>query len=526
MSLGRVTIRISANFAFLVLLASCALTALAQDVPRQTVAVAYPLDETIAVKFRGTTLLPRLKGEAKVKRTSRRGTSVVLSIENMPRASELGGIYTTYVVWAVSPEGQVANLGEIKRSGNSIIDSKIEVTTTLQTFALIVTAEPHFLVNIPSRMVVLENLPPLCPGGAQIETASVKYLGNSSDYFKNPGVPEVADRDYRDTPVVLLGARQAVNLARFAGADQDAPDELKQAQTELAIAENAWRTKLAAAELDVAARKATSSGAHAEEIAMTRRAARLRREEIRRRDEAVRSAEESAATANQRIEELRAELAREQRARELAERDAAGANDHVRDLRVENSRLRDDLQSTRAEGEAAKIKLARLEGARQAEEARREADRREQERRIAEVTLRQTLGQFGTVRETAKGFQLVLPDSIWAGMRIGKLTPAAASKLEPLAALLASNPDYQIQIEAYSDSKGDEISLQQFTQERARALAERFQAAGVEPGRIQANGMGAANPVAPNTTLNGRTKNRRIEITFVPVNGRSTATNQ
>lgn len=525
MSLGRV-IRISVNFAAFVFIISCALAATAQDVPRQTVAVAYPLDESITVRFRGTTMLPRLKGEAKVRRSSRRGTRVELSIDNMPRASELGGIYTTYVVWAISPEGQVDNLGEIKRSGNSIVDSKIDVTTPLQTFALIVTAEPHFLVKVPSRMVVMENLPPIYPSGAQIETANVKYIGNSSDYFKNPGVPDLAARDYRDTPVSLLGARQAINLARFAGADQDAPDELKQAQTELDAAENAWRTKQPAAELDVMARKATSSGAHAEEIAMGRRAARLRREEIRRRDEAVRSAEASAATANQRIDELSAALAKEERARELAERDAAAANDQARDLRIENARLRDDLQSVRAEGEGAKIKLARMEGARQAEEARREAERREQERRAAEVTLKQTLAQFGSVRDTAKGFQLILPDSIWAGMRAQKLTPAAATKLEPLAALVASNPDYQIQIEAYSDSKGDEISLQQFTQERARALAERFQAAGVDSARIQASGMGAANPVAPNTTLNGRSKNRRVEITFVPVNGRSTATNQ
>lgn len=526
MSMGRVVIRISATLAAFLLIVSGALVVMAQDVPRQTVAVAYPLDQTVNVKFRGTTLLPRLKGEARVRRSSRRGTRVELSIENMPRASELGGIYTTYVVWAISPEGQVDNLGEIKRSGNSIIDSKIDVTTPLQTFALIITAEPHFLVKVPSRMVVMENLPPLYPSGAQIETANVKYIGNSSDYFKNPGVPDLASRDYRDTPVSLLGARQAINLARFAGADQDAPDELKQAQTELEAAENSWRTKQPPAELDVAARKATSAGVHAEEIATARRAARLRREETRRKDEAIRSAETSAATANQRIDELSAALAKEERARELAERDAAAANDQARDLRIENARLRDEIQKVRSDGETAKVKLARLEGARQAEEARREGERREQERRAAEVTLKQTLGQFGSVRDTPKGFQLVLPDSIWAGMRGEKLTPAAAAKLEPLAALLASNPDYQIQIEAYSDSKGDEISLQQFTQERARALADRFQAAGVDSARIQASGMGAANPVAPNTTLNGRSKNRRIEITFVPVNGRNTATNQ
>ena len=131
------------------------------DLARQTVAITYPLDQQVTVKFRGTTRLPRLKGEAKIRRQGRRGTRVELSIENLPRATELGGIYTTYVVWAISPEGRVDSLGEIKRGGSMFVDSKLDVTTPLQTFALLVTAEPHFLVRIPSRMVVLENLPPL-----------------------------------------------------------------------------------------------------------------------------------------------------------------------------------------------------------------------------------------------------------------------------------------------------------------------------------------------------------------------------
>ena len=313
------------------------------DVPRQTVAVAYPLDEVISVKFRGTTLLPRLKGEAKVKRTGRRGTRVEMNVDDLPRASELGGIYTTYVLWAIAPNGQVDNLGEIKRSGSTFIDSKIDFTTPLQTFALIVTAEPHFLMKVPSRMVVLENLPPQKPGNAQIETTNVKYIGNSSDYFRNASVPDIADRDYRDTPVSLLGARQSINLARFAGADQDATDELKQAEDDLAAAETAWRTKQPAADIDVLARKTISSGVHAEEMAVGRKAARLRRDDTRRRDEALRAAEQSTATANRRIDQLESDLAREQRARELAERDAATANDRMRELRIEVARLRDEL---------------------------------------------------------------------------------------------------------------------------------------------------------------------------------------
>jgi len=380
-------------------------------------------------------------------------------------------------------------------------------------------------MKVPSRMVVLENLPPQRPGNGQIATVNVQYIGNSSDYFKDPRVPEIADREYRETPVSLLGARQALNLAKYAGAAQDASEELQQAENDLQAAEKAWRLNQPTAEIDVLARKATSSGARAEEMALTRRSARLRREEIQRRDEALRSAEQTAEASQRQIGELRAALDREQRARELAERDAAAANEHLREQRVEVARLRDELQAVRGEGETAKLTLARLEGEKQAEEARRQAERREQERRAAEATLKKTLAKYGTLKETSKGFQLVLPESIWVNARGASLAAASAAKLEPLAALLASNADYQIVIEAYTDSKGDEVTLQQLTQERARVLSERFQAAGVDPSRIQANGMGASNPVASNGTVTGRSRNRRTEITLA-VPSRSTASSQ
>jgi outer membrane protein OmpA-like peptidoglycan-associated protein len=494
------------------------------DNERQTVAITYPLDETITVKFRGTTLLPRLKGEAKVKRQGRRGTRVELKIDDLPRASELGGIYTTYILWAVSPDGQVDNLGEIKRSGSSFVDSKLEVTTPLQNFAMIVTAEPHFLMKVPSRMVIMENLPPQRLSGGQIQTTDVKYIGNSSDYFRTARVPEIADRDYRETPVSLLGARQAVNLAKFAGASSEAPEDLQLAEDQLQEAEKAWRLDQPISEVDLLARKATSTGAKAEELAVVRKANRARREEIQRRDEALRRAENTAATSQREIETLRASLEKEQRARELAERDLGNANDQLREQRVEIARLRDEVSSLRSEGETAKIKLARLEGEKQAELDRIEAERKAVERRNAEAALKGTLAKYGQLKDTATGFRLVLPESIWANARTADLSASAAAKLEPLAALLASNPDYQILIEAYTDNKGDEVTLQQLTQERARVLSDRFQSAGVEPARIQANGMGASNPLARNTTVSGRLKNRRVEITFTsPVAGTTAA---
>src|ERR671917_854238 len=300
--------RVAAALLFALLL--CAPAAFAQaDSRRETVAVSYPLEQTVGVKFRGTTRLPRLSGSAKVRRTGRRNTRVELSVDNLPRAYEVGGVYTTYVLWAISPEGRADNLGELKRSGSQFIDTKIDVTTPLETFALSVPAEPHHLVRTPSRMVVLENLPPR-DGDAEISTMPVQYIGNTSDYLRDSRVPDIADRDLLRTPVSLLGARQAVNLARYSGAERDATQELNEARAMLEQAENAWRLDQSEAEVDVLARRAISLAVKAEETAELRAAARKRREEKAASDRAISEAEESAAEAGRTIQQLRDSLRR------------------------------------------------------------------------------------------------------------------------------------------------------------------------------------------------------------------------
>jgi outer membrane protein OmpA-like peptidoglycan-associated protein len=494
------------------------------DIHRETVAVSYPLEQSVSLKFRGTTRLPRLTGSAKVRRTGRRNTRVEMSIDSLPRAYELGSVYTTFVLWAISPEGRADNLGEIKRSGSAFVNTKIDVTTPLETFALIVTAEPHYLVRTPSRMVVLENLPPRDPGDAQVSTVPVQYIGNASDYFRDSRVPDLADRDYIRTPVSLLGARQAASLARYAGAERDASGELQESQAMLEQAENAWRLNQSESEVDTLARRAISLGVKAEETAELHAAARKRREEIASRDRAVNEAEESAAEASHTIEQLRDSLRKEESARELAERDAANSNQQLRELRNENARLRDELQSVRTEGDAARLKLARMEGERAAEQARLDAEHRVARQQEALSSLKSALARFGSVRETAQGLVLVLPDTLWAGARAAEMTPKAlASTVDPLAALLANNPDLRVRIEAFTDARGDVSDLQKLTQDRAEALAGRLVSSGVDGARIQANGMGTANPVSANTTPAGRQRNRRVEITLTPSAGDAAA---
>jgi outer membrane protein OmpA-like peptidoglycan-associated protein len=349
---------------------------------------------------------------------------------------------------------------------------------------------------------------------AQVETANVQYIGNSSDYFRDERVPTIAESDYRDIPVALLGARQAINLARYAGADRDAPNELRTAEADLEQAESARRMRQPNREVDILARQAISSGAKAEDMAVARRISRERREDLERRDLALRNAEESTTSANQEITRLKSELDNERHARDLAERDALNANEKLRDARTEIARMHDELQSVRNDSEDAKIKLARLEGEKQTEDARRSAEKRAADQRVAFENLKQSLARFVTVHDSNRGMTLVLAEALWANPRSANLAAASASKLDQIGALLANNPDYQIVIESYTDDRGTESALQQLTQDRARVLSERLAAAGVDITRIQTNGRGAANPIAPNTTLANRAKNRRTEITL------------
>lgn len=483
------------------------------DVARRTTAITYPLDDDVMVQFRGTTRFPRMKGSAKVKRTTRSGTRVELSVDNMPRPFELGAGYATYVVWAISPEGQVDNLGEIKRSGLFFIDSKITVTTPLQTFAIIITAEPHFMVTRPSQQIMMENLYPTAVNGKRIGTVpAVQYFGNSSDYFRDPRTPGIAETDYAKTPSSILQAQQAVALARFAGADRDAVTEMTEAETLLQNAHNAWQAGRDSDSIDIAARRSISASVKAEGLAIQRKQAREQRNEKLKTDAEIRAAENRVSEAQGDIAEIRAELARETRNRELAERDVANYSGQAKELREENGRLREELGRVRVELEAANNKAVAAENEKQAMLLQRDKETKAARVRAAEPDLINSLKVFGAVVKNERGIVLTLPETLWAGARSSNFVPQADGKLTSLGEILANNPDYRVTVESHADSTGDPAVIQSLTEKRSYAVAEKFSTLGVEEGRIVAKGFGASVPVAPNTTLANRAKNRRMQV--------------
>lgn len=502
----------------LLFLFSLTIIAAAQvDVPRQTTAITYPEDEVVTVQFRGTTRFPRMKGDARIKRTRRNGTEIELSVSKMPRPFELGAGYATYILWAVSPDGQIDNLGEIKRRGFFEFDSKISVTTPLQTFALIITAEPHFLVRRPSRAIMLENLTALSTSGRTLATAkSVNYFGNTSDYFSDARTPEIAELDYSKTPSTLLQAKQAVALARYAGAQRDAAEELRAAESLMQNAENAWKAGRDEESVDITARQAVSAAVKAEDTALVRREAREKRNEKSRSDAELRQAEDKYQRAQDEIAELKSELAREQRQRELSERDSSNYGEQIKSLREENARLRDEIAKLRNDNEDAKTRLARVEGEKIAVEKQREQDERASRLRENMPVLMQSLKPFGAVRQTERGIVLTLPENYFMGIRDTNLAATADVKITNLANVLANSTDYRIIVESHTDNKGTPDELQSLTQTRAQTVLDKLTAAGVEASRIETKGYGASLPVAPNTTNLNRAKNRRVDVILVP----------
>ncbi len=488
------------------------LTVFAQvDVPRQTTAITYPVDETVYLQFRGTTRFPRMKGEAKIRRTKKNGTEINLSVSKMPRPFELGVGYATYVLWAISPEGQVDNLGEIKRRGFWEFDSSMSVTTPLQSFALIVTAEPHFLVRRPSRAIMLENLNPSAKSGRTLATTTaIQYFGNSSDYFSDARTPEIAELDYSKTPSTILQAKQALALAKYAGAQRDAVEELNEAQTLTDNAEKAWQAGRAEADVDIVARRAIGAAVKAETTAAARKQSREQRNEKSRQDADLRVQEEKVQDAQSEIASLKSELARETNNRQLAERDALNYSNQVKELRDQNAQLQKDVES-------AKIKLANIEGQNKALQEQRERDQKLSRLQDNMPVLMESLKRFGSVSQNERGIVLVLPENYWTGIRDSGLAQTGEDNLNSLSQVLANSTDYKVVIESHTDNKGTPEELQLLTDHRAQAIADKIKTFGVTPDRIETKGYGASLPVAPNTTNANRAKNRRVQIILTPM---------
>jgi outer membrane protein OmpA-like peptidoglycan-associated protein len=470
------------------------------------------------IDFRGTPLLPEADGEAKVE--SKQGyIEIEVEFDELQPASRFGPEFLTYVMWAITPEGRATNLGEVILNGNR---SKLNVTTELQAFGLVVTAEPYFAVMQPSDVVVLENvIRPDTRGKIELVDAKYELLQRGAyTSTANPADLKPMPLDER-TPLELYQARNAIRIARWANADKYAGETFQKADRLLEQAEAYQARKAGKKPVIMTSREAVQTAEDARAIALRRmeeeRLAQERQAAADREQRAKLQAEEAARRRAMAEEQQRLEA--ERRARAEADRAAAEQAKREADLAAQRSAEEARLAAqAKAEAEAARAAaLAQQQAlAAEAEKARlaaQEADRLREQAENEKTRLRQELrDQFNRVLETrdsARGLIVNMSDVLFDFNKY-TLRPGAREKLAKIAGISLAHPGLKFEIEGHTDSVGSDSYNQTLSERRADSVRDYLAQQGLSV--LTAKGFGESRPVASNDNAAGRQQNRRVEL--------------
>ena len=427
--------------------------------------------------FRGTPLLPDAHGEAKVQSEKGR-ISVDATFHKLPPANGFGPEYLTYVLWAITPNGTPQNLGELLPDGDHV---SIHVTTNLQAFGMIVTAEPYFAVRVPSNVVVMENHAIEDKTNGILEHVNARYtLLPRGAYTETSGAHDVFHPITRNehSPLELYEAHNAYNIAALAGADKYAPDIMARVKQDITNADDIDASKHRDEKMEITyAREAVQSAEDARISTIRKKAQEDREREIAQRQQAqLQAAQSQQQAAESAAQAAQAQAATEREAAQRAQAEAAAANAQA----------------------AANRSAADAAAARQSVEVMREK-------------LRAQLNSVLATKETARGLVVTLGDVLFDTGK-SDLKEDAKISLAKVAVILQQYPDLKLQIEGYTDSVGGDNYNLKLSQDRADSTMAFLINNGVNPSNITAQGYGKADPVADNSTAAGRKQNRRVEM--------------
>jgi len=443
--------------------------ATAQDAgTQQAKSVAYNLDaqnylprsQPARVAFQGTELIATVKGEAKIT-TERGGIVIEAKFEGLVPPRQFGKELLTYVLWAVTPQGRAVNLGEVPAGAKS----SVTATTALESFGLMVTAEPYFAVTDPGNVVVLTNV--IGADAAEKTTVQTQLLPG--------GVYAAAQADSDDANSTnssdLMQAANAVRIARAVGAEKDAAEIFGDAVLDLKRASD------------------IDSGAKPDRRmeTMFARLAVERAEDARRVSQRKQAAERQMKAA-------------------LDARDAENQA-MLNAERAETSKARAEAERAQAEADRAHADFAAAQASARAEEAAKAT-------RVPAESRARLLAQLNAVlptSDTARGLMMVLSDGLFEQGK-ASLRQNAQFSLARVSGILASYAGLKFQVEGYMDT-GEPMALsQRLSDGRANAVRDFLVTQGLSADDILATGYGQSSPIADNATAAGRAQNRRVQV--------------
>ncbi|HET7209377.1 MAG TPA: OmpA family protein [Terriglobales bacterium] len=470
-------------------------------VSRTTKAVNYRhRGGSTTVDFKGTSLLPQVTGKGKV--DSKEGRlEINAELSHLQPAGRFGGEYLTYVLWAITPEGRSVNLGEVLLNDEG--KSNLHVTTDLQAFGMIVTAEPYFAVTRPSDRVVAENIIKYETKGWE-EPIDAKFdMLEAGQYTIDVPTAQLPSATAGPkTPLDLLQARNAVAIAKAAGAAQYAADSLAKAEDNLARAEDYLRRKQGRTPIGTMARGATQMAEDARVLTLQKKEQERIAAEKRAMQEAQDKAEADAKAAAEREAQAKAQAEEDARRRAQAESDRLAAE-----------QAKAEAEKAKAEAEAARsAALAEQQKAEQeAEKARQAAADAIRQKEEMRARLLNQLNQVLETKDTERGLVVSMPDVLFDSGQY-TLKPAARERLARIAGIVTAYPELKFEVEGHTDSIGGDDFNQLLSEKRAATVRDYMVDAGVSINSVLARGFGKTRPIADNTTSAGRKLNRRVEM--------------
>lgn len=441
------------------------------------------------IDFRGTVLMPDAKGRAVVE--SKRGrTEIDADFEKLLPPQRFGREYLTYTLWAITPDGGVRNLAEVVPGPSD--KAHVRVSTDLQAFGLILTAEPYSAARQPGNVVVLENhVRPDTEG--RIEQVQAKYeLMPRGQYTWNepaafPGevanAPKVSMNRY-EAILEIYEAQNALGIAKAANTPTYAPQTYAKAQQLYQTAQQMEAAKGDTTAIVQNAREAAETAEDARQIA-----------ERRREEEKLTLAQAAASQAQQ----AQAEAVQQT---QIAQQQASAAEARAEAERTARQRAEADAAAARAEAARAEANAQAALKAPQTTVVVPERDTKTSELRMA---LLEQMNGVLSMRDTARGLMATLPGSAFSGT---DLNPAASGQLARLAAMIEAHPGLRVTVEGNSDSSGDA----DIASARAESVRRALVADGLSQSAVTARGLGDTHLFGPNTTAADRAANRRVEI--------------
>ena len=493
------------------------------------------------IDFRGTSLLPGARGEATVE--SKQGvTRIDTRMAGLWPATKFGPEYLTYVMWAVGPEGRATNVGELLLDRDK---TRLNATTELQSFGLIVTAEPYFAVTRPSDVVVMENFIRKDAAGT-VEQVDAKYeLLQRGQYTLNVNPAGVQPPPLSSkVPLDLYEARNAVQIARWTGAERYAPDSFQKAIEGQKNAEGYLTGKAGRKPIGTVAREAVQMAEDARIITVRK----IDQERLAGERQAGVGAEARAESHRNQTQANAALVTEDADTAQLvaqSEADRVKGDNETRIAAVRNET--DRLKSENATIAAAKAEAVRLKRDSDAQPgaasiapvlgtAQNEADRlkvqNDAQRAGAEADLdrgirrnaqaepekaelrARLLAQFDAIletRDTTRGLIVELSDVLFDTDQYS-LRPLAREKLAKVAGIVSIHPGLRLDVEDYTDSVGGDEYNQRLSEQRGASVRDYLIQQGMPVSSVTTKGFGETQPVASNDTAQGRQQNRRVEL--------------